>query len=140
MTALADLARAPPALKLLVEYFTHAAPPRKGSSKPPSSSSTSSSTSSFSSSLFSTDLLSAAMGGGADGGDKRGPTTIPMDWMGRFKVTIRCENIEEFGLPSFITAYNAKPILIRNTGILYRSGSPVFSRLLLLLPLISIQT
>jgi hypothetical protein len=41
-------------------------------------------------------------------------------WRGRFKITIRCDNIEEFGLPSFITSYNAKPVLIRNTGTMYR--------------------
>jgi len=38
----------------------------------------------------------------------------------RFKITVRCDNIEEFGLPSFITSYNAKPVLIRNTGNLLR--------------------
>jgi hypothetical protein len=42
-------------------------------------------------------------------------------WKSRFKVTMRCNNIEEFGLPSFITSYNAKPVLIRNTGNLIRS-------------------
>jgi len=41
-------------------------------------------------------------------------------WNGRFKVTVRLENIEDFGLPSFITGYNAKPVLIRNTGTLRR--------------------
>ncbi len=38
------------------------------------------------------------------------------DWFGRFKLILRCENIDEFGLPSFITSYNGKPVLIRNTG------------------------
>lgn len=37
-------------------------------------------------------------------------------WHGRFKVTLRCENMEQFGLPSFITSYNAKPVLLRNTS------------------------
>ena len=32
------------------------------------------------------------------------------------QVTLRCENMEQFGLPSFITSYNAKPVLIRNTS------------------------
>jgi hypothetical protein len=41
-------------------------------------------------------------------------------WYGRFKICIRCDNIDEFGLPSFITSYNAKPVLIRNTGSLHR--------------------
>ena len=39
---------------------------------------------------------------------------------GRFKITLRCDNIDEFGLPSFITSYNSKPVLIRNTGTLVR--------------------
>ena len=41
-------------------------------------------------------------------------------WVGRFKLTARIENLDEFGLPSFITAYNAKPVLIRNTGEIVR--------------------
>lgn len=40
-------------------------------------------------------------------------------WHGRFKLMSRCENIDEFGLPSFITSYNAKPCLIRNTLMMY---------------------
>ena len=41
-------------------------------------------------------------------------------WVGRFKVILRCEEIEKFGLPSFITSYNSKPVLIRSTGTLLR--------------------
>ncbi len=41
-------------------------------------------------------------------------------WAGRFKIILRCEDIEQFGLPSFITSYNSKPVLIRNTGTLVR--------------------
>ncbi len=37
-------------------------------------------------------------------------------WFGRFKLILRCENVEQFGLPSFITSYNGQPVLIRNTG------------------------
>lgn len=44
-------------------------------------------------------------------------------WYGRFKLITRCENIDEFGLPSFITSYNAKPILIRNTCTMYGGDS-----------------
>ncbi len=40
-------------------------------------------------------------------------------WHGRFKLMSRCENIDEFGLPGFITSYNAKPCLIRNTLSMY---------------------
>ena len=32
----------------------------------------------------------------------------------------RTENMEQFGLPSFITSYNAKPVLINKTGTLVR--------------------
>jgi hypothetical protein len=38
----------------------------------------------------------------------------------RFKVVVSCSNIDQFGFPSFITSYNAKPVLIRNTGTLIR--------------------
>jgi hypothetical protein len=44
-------------------------------------------------------------------------------WKARFKATMRCQNINEFGLPSFITSYNAKPVLIRNTGTLIRGAN-----------------
>jgi hypothetical protein len=44
----------------------------------------------------------------------------PNPWIGRFKIILRCEDIEQFGLPSFITAYNSKPVLIRSTGTLMR--------------------
>lgn len=41
-------------------------------------------------------------------------------WKGRFKVILHALNMDEFGLPSFITSYNAKPVLIRNTGTLIK--------------------
>lgn len=43
-------------------------------------------------------------------------------WKGRFKAIVRCENIELFSLPSFITGYNAKPVLIKQTGTLVRGN------------------
>jgi len=46
-------------------------------------------------------------------------------WRGRFKMAMSCVNIDEFGLPSFITAYNAKPVLIRQTGTLIRGANYV---------------
>ena len=52
-----------------------------------------------------------------------GYTDSSSTWHGRFKLVTRCENIEEFGLPSFITSYNAKPVLIRNTSTMYSSSS-----------------
>ena len=33
---------------------------------------------------------------------------------------MRCQNIDEFGLPSFISSYNGQPVLIRHTGNLVR--------------------
>jgi hypothetical protein len=47
-------------------------------------------------------------------------TSSSNPWVGRFKVSIRIEHIERYGLPSFITQYNAKPVLIRTTGTLLR--------------------
>jgi hypothetical protein len=44
----------------------------------------------------------------------------PNPWIGRFKIILRCEEMERFGLPSFITSYNSKPVLIRSTGTLMR--------------------
>jgi hypothetical protein len=41
-------------------------------------------------------------------------------WRGRFKTIIKCENIDNYTLPGLITQYNAKPVLIKNTGTLYR--------------------
>ncbi len=37
----------------------------------------------------------------------------------------RCNNIEQFGLPSFITSYNAKPLLIKTTGMLYKNENSI---------------
>ena len=45
-------------------------------------------------------------------------------WKGRFKAMFRSENMAEFGFPSFITSYNAKPTLINRTGKLYRDTDP----------------
>ena len=42
------------------------------------------------------------------------------EFRGKFKVCVRCENIEEFGLPTFISQWNAKPALIKQTGTLTR--------------------
>jgi hypothetical protein len=39
---------------------------------------------------------------------------------GRFKTIMHCRNIDEFKLPSFITQYNAKPVLIKQTGTVVR--------------------
>ena len=45
------------------------------------------------------------------------------DWMKRFKVLPKVQNMDEIGLPSWISKYNAKPFLIKRpgqTGFLYR--------------------
>lgn len=47
------------------------------------------------------------------------------NWRGRFKTMVHCRDIETFRLPSFITAYNAKPVLIRQTGTLLRGDNYV---------------
>ncbi len=42
-------------------------------------------------------------------------------WRGRFKVIVQCTNIEELGLPGFITAYNAKPVLVKAAGTIHKT-------------------
>jgi len=42
------------------------------------------------------------------------------EWKGRFKVILNNTNMGIFGLPGFITAYNAKPVLIRSTGQVFK--------------------
>lgn len=34
-----------------------------------------------------------------------------------------CSNLEELGMPSAIVAYNAKPVLIRRTGTIFRGSN-----------------
>mmetsp|Transcript_31774 Transcript_31774/g.53593 ORF Transcript_31774/g.53593 Transcript_31774/m.53593 type:complete len:688 (-) Transcript_31774:254-2317(-) len=41
-------------------------------------------------------------------------------WRGRFKVINSCTNLDELGIPTAISSYNAKPILIRRTGSIFR--------------------
>lgn len=41
-------------------------------------------------------------------------------WKGRFKVIVSIKDVESYGLPGFITSYNAKPVLIRTTGTVYK--------------------
>jgi hypothetical protein len=41
-------------------------------------------------------------------------------WRSRFKIICSCLNLDQMGLPSMIVNYNAKPVLIRRTGTLYR--------------------
>lgn len=36
---------------------------------------------------------------------------------GRLKLILNCKNLNDFGLPSFITAYNAKPVLLRDVSV-----------------------
>lgn len=38
----------------------------------------------------------------------------------RFKAIMHCSNIDDFGLPNFITQYNGKPVLIKHTGTIVR--------------------
>lgn len=57
-----------------------------------------------------------------DAFEKFGCSSSQNEWVGRLKLLLRCEDIEQFGLPSFITSYNAKPVLIRNTGTFLRGN------------------
>jgi hypothetical protein len=41
-------------------------------------------------------------------------------YKGRFKAMCNCENLDDFGLPNIIKGYNSKPVLIRNSGKLFR--------------------
>ena len=43
-------------------------------------------------------------------------------WRARFKFIPSCSNLEELGVSSYIAGYNAKPILIRKTGSLFRGA------------------
>lgn len=43
------------------------------------------------------------------------------DWKARFKVIASCLNMEELGVPSMVTSWNAKPVLIRRTSTLYKT-------------------
>lgn len=49
---------------------------------------------------------------------KKAPTD--KDMRARFKVINACTNMEELGFSSLIVSYNAKPILIRRTGTLFK--------------------
>jgi hypothetical protein len=40
-------------------------------------------------------------------------------WRARFKVICNCPNLDEIGLP-FVNPWNAKPILIRRTGSIFK--------------------
>ena len=42
-------------------------------------------------------------------------------WKARFKVIASCLNMEELGVPSMISSWNAKPVLIRKTSTLYKT-------------------
>lgn len=41
-------------------------------------------------------------------------------WRSRFKVITYCTNMDSFGYPGFIMAYNGKPVLIRTTGSVFK--------------------
>ena len=41
---------------------------------------------------------------------------LATEWRDRFKAICLCKNIEELGLPSFISQCNGKPILVKHTA------------------------
>mmetsp|Transcript_9107 Transcript_9107/g.13579 ORF Transcript_9107/g.13579 Transcript_9107/m.13579 type:complete len:603 (+) Transcript_9107:42-1850(+) len=45
---------------------------------------------------------------------------VDAEWRGRFKVINSCTNLEQLGMPAVIVSYNAKPVLIRRTGSIFR--------------------
>jgi hypothetical protein len=137
--ALADLSSAPPAVRLFAQYCQEA-PGEVGSSSEGHHRSNSGEvkasapmTTPSSSAKGGFGRSSSLMfgGGGSSSSSKssvdsyRGTHTSASTagvskWLGRFKIILRCEDIESFGLPSFITAYNSKPVLIKSTGTLVR--------------------
>jgi len=44
-------------------------------------------------------------------------------WRSRLKMIGCCSNLEELGVPGAIATYNAKPVMIRKTGSIYRGPS-----------------
>jgi hypothetical protein len=106
--ALKSLPTAPPAVQLFAKYCADA-PPSTSLASAGDATATKKKSGLFSSS-------SSSSGGSSNSTS----STSGEFWKGRFKITLRCENMEKFGLPSFITAYNAKPVLIKNTGKLFR--------------------
>lgn len=44
-------------------------------------------------------------------------------WRSRFKVITYCSNLDEIGVPSVISSYNAKPVIIRRTSSIFRGPS-----------------
>mmetsp|Transcript_31776 Transcript_31776/g.53595 ORF Transcript_31776/g.53595 Transcript_31776/m.53595 type:complete len:401 (+) Transcript_31776:213-1415(+) len=92
--AIRDLASAPPAVQLFARFVTEAPE------------------------CFARSSNTAGAKESASSSSHKNP------WVGRFKICLRCEQIEKFGLPSFITSYNSKPVLIRNTGTLLRDAVP----------------
>jgi WD40 repeat protein len=42
-------------------------------------------------------------------------------WKARFKVIASCLNMSEMGMPSIVTSYNAKPVLIRKTSSVFKT-------------------
>lgn len=44
-------------------------------------------------------------------------------WRSRLKMIGCCSNLEELGVPGAIATYNAKPVMIKKTGSIYRGSS-----------------
>lgn len=82
--------------------------------------------------LFAKEAAEAADGNSANKSSSRfslaslsGKQTSSNPWNGRAKLCIRCENLDELGLPGFLQQYNAKPVLIRESGVLLRGSNYV---------------
>ena len=51
----------------------------------------------------------------------KGSKTSTDKFKDRLKLIAHCDNLEEFGLPSFITSYNAKPVLLRHVRLTFQN-------------------
>mmetsp|Transcript_2493 Transcript_2493/g.3895 ORF Transcript_2493/g.3895 Transcript_2493/m.3895 type:complete len:470 (+) Transcript_2493:230-1639(+) len=67
---------------------------------------------------------SSGKSGGRAGG-RAGGGSPGRDWVGRTKLTLRCENITGLKLPKFLMNYNGKPVLMRESGNLLRGDNYV---------------
>ena len=48
---------------------------------------------------------------------------VDFAWRSRLKMIGCCSNLEELGVPAAIAAYNAKPVMIKKSGSIYRGSS-----------------
>jgi hypothetical protein len=119
--ALADLSTAPAAVKLFAQYcLENYATTEEGIAA-------AAGLASVSPSAPAADSDGTAPGAGASASASTSTSAVSSkggssssDWIGRTKVFVRCDNLNELKLPKFLHTYNAKPALIRESGTLIR--------------------